>query len=63
MISGKIEKRQIHVIHETGNEIVGNKKELFNNALVTILRCPVANEYYKAVTGIDFSQVVRNRDE
>ena len=25
MISGKIGKRQIHAIHETGNEIVGNK--------------------------------------
>jgi len=121
MISGKIEKRQIHAIHETGNEIVGNKiildengfaikevdairigeakyqtsrkrdkmnvvlddgtiikwdgdpclvndkpgnkKEFKNNALGTILRCPEANAYYKAVTGIDFVELVRIKEE
>ena len=35
MISGKIEKRQIHTIHETGNEIVGNKIILDEDGFAT----------------------------
>ena len=44
----------------TVNNSSGNKDEFKNNALVTILRCPEANKYYKAITGIDFEELRRS---